>query len=250
MWWKQWAPGTVRSKQTGCQLSQVHAVRHTLLQLHHRYASLGMTRSSLPWRRWPGHNLAKEDHCWEARIGHPYWKQVHCVRSVPSCSLSCLCFAHRLFQTAKIGSLVGIQDSKDPEGSWVLYYLVQSEGTSFFSYFPRHESWIVPLHPFLTVLRFLYAMAYRPDRKDLSALCLCTDPSSQLRLPALSWRLSPWGYPLSPHVAGYPYVYDYPAPVSPTERITPPVRRSDMDDYRMRGPPHPPHYVSLWLLCW
>jgi protein mago nashi len=35
-------------------------------------------------------------------------------------------FAHRLFfQTAKIGSLVDIQDSEDPEGLRVFYYLVQ-----------------------------------------------------------------------------------------------------------------------------
>ena len=183
--------------KTEHQSLQVHVVRHTLVQLYHRYASLGMTCSPLPWRRQPGHKLAKDDHHWEARIGDPYWKWLHCVQSVPSCTLSCLCFTHRLFQMAKIDSLVGIQDSKDPEGSWVFYYLVQSEGTLSTLCFPKHESWIVPLYPFLTVL---YTMASRPDQKDSSTPCLCTNPSSQPRLLALLWRLSSLRLPtLPPH---------------------------------------------------
>ena len=40
--------------------------------------------------------------------------------------LARVCFTHRPFsQTAKIGSLVDIQDSEDPEGLRVFYYLVQ-----------------------------------------------------------------------------------------------------------------------------
>jgi protein mago nashi len=35
------------------------------------------------------------------------------------------CSSDNLFQTAKIGALVDIQDSEDPEGLRVFYYLVQ-----------------------------------------------------------------------------------------------------------------------------
>lgn len=35
------------------------------------------------------------------------------------------CLLTSIFQTAKIGSLVDIQDSEDPEGLRVFYYLVQ-----------------------------------------------------------------------------------------------------------------------------
>lgn len=40
-------------------------------------------------------------------------------------------------QTAKIGSLVDIQDSEDPEGLRVFYYLVQDLKASFFFPSPR-----------------------------------------------------------------------------------------------------------------
>ena len=40
-------------------------------------------------------------------------------------SLTVRIFLFCLYQTAKIGSLVDIQDSEDPEGLRVFYYLVQ-----------------------------------------------------------------------------------------------------------------------------
>ncbi|KAH9177041.1 hypothetical protein EDB89DRAFT_2112476 [Lactarius sanguifluus] len=55
----------------------------------------------------------------------------------------------------------------------------------------------------------------------------------------------PRGYPPPPRDARYPY--DYPPPRRPTspprdyrDYPPPPVRRGDMDDYRIRGPPPPP----------
>ena len=169
----------------------------------------------MPHSEWLAHLFPGEDDQdtnWPKTIIVGKQELLHCVRSVPSCSLSHLCFAHRLFQTAKIGSLVGIQDSEDPEGSWVFCYLVQSEGVLSALCFPKRESWIIPLYPFLTVL---HATASRPDQKDPSTLCLCTDPSSQPQLPALLWRLSSLRPPLCPRIAGYLYVYDYLPPVSP-----------------------------------
>ena len=44
---------------------------------------------------------------------------------------------HRFYKTAKIGSLVDIQDSEDPEGLRVFYYLVQDLKVSHLRYLYR-----------------------------------------------------------------------------------------------------------------
>ncbi|KAJ8521590.1 hypothetical protein ONZ45_g1769 [Pleurotus djamor] len=45
---------------------------------------------------------------------------------------------HIAFETAKIGSLVDIQDSEDPEGLRVFYYLVQDLKCLIFSLISLH----------------------------------------------------------------------------------------------------------------
>ena len=46
---------------------------------------------------------------------------------------------HIAFETAKIGSLVDIQDSEDPEGLHVFYYLVQDLKCLIFSLISLHS---------------------------------------------------------------------------------------------------------------
>ncbi len=69
--------------------------------------------------------MAQKEHRREARTGDSGWQRSYIFRS-----LSCLLFLPpqiltQTQQTAKIGSLVDIQDSEDPEGLRVFYYLVQ-----------------------------------------------------------------------------------------------------------------------------
>ncbi|CDS01299.1 hypothetical protein [Sporisorium scitamineum] len=45
---------------------------------------------------------------------------------------------HISFETAKIGSLVDVQDSEDPEGLRVMYYLVQDLKCLIFSLISLH----------------------------------------------------------------------------------------------------------------
>ena len=63
------------------------------------------------------------------------------------------CLTHRVFQTAKVGSLVDIQDSEDPEGLRVFYYLVQDLKVRAFYYTcPYHSSSYIVFHLFAHLL--------------------------------------------------------------------------------------------------
>ena len=52
---------------------------------------------------------------------------------------------HISFTTSKIGSLVDVQSSKDPEGLRIFYYLVQVSNTTF-------SSFINDIHQILVIL--------------------------------------------------------------------------------------------------
>ncbi|RLN54090.1 hypothetical protein BBJ28_00023500, partial [Nothophytophthora sp. Chile5] len=57
---------------------------------------------------------------------------------------------HISFTCAKIGSLLDVQDSKDPEGLRVLYYLVQDLKCLVFSLITLHFK-VGPLHSFTSI---------------------------------------------------------------------------------------------------
>jgi protein mago nashi len=69
---------------------------------------------------WPKKNIVGKQEL-EIRIGND-----HIAFEVCRVTISSACvLLNDFFQTAKIGSLVDIQDSEDPEGLRVFYYLVQ-----------------------------------------------------------------------------------------------------------------------------
>ena len=57
---------------------------------------------------------------------------------LPSTGLSLPALAHSALQTAKIGSLVDVTESADPEGLRVFYYLVQDLKALIFSLISLH----------------------------------------------------------------------------------------------------------------
>jgi hypothetical protein len=72
---------------------------------------------------WPKKNIVGKQEL-EIRIGNDHIA-FEVRRATTSFSCICILLTHSFFQTAKIGSLVDIQDSEDPEGLRVFYYLVQ-----------------------------------------------------------------------------------------------------------------------------
>jgi hypothetical protein len=74
-------------------------------------------------------SVAKEEHCWKARVGDPNRQRTHrirgeCYRSIWD-DMNHADHFGGIAQTAKIGSLADVTDSADPEGLRVFYYLVQ-----------------------------------------------------------------------------------------------------------------------------
>jgi protein mago nashi len=69
-------------------------------------------------------------------------------------------FAHRMrIQTAKIGSLVDVTESADPEGLRVFYYLVQDLKALVFSLISLHfkVSWLQHHKPLRSTNRLYFA---------------------------------------------------------------------------------------------
>jgi len=68
-----------------------------------------------------------------------------------------MCFAHRVrIQTAKIGSLVDVTESADPEGLRVFYYLVQDLKALVFSLISLHfkVSWPNITDPYAVLIAY------------------------------------------------------------------------------------------------
>lgn len=71
---------------------------------------------------WPKKNIVGKQEL-EIRLGNDHISfEVRSKNLIDDLTRSLTC---RLYQTAKIGSLVDVQDSEDPEGLRVFYYLVQ-----------------------------------------------------------------------------------------------------------------------------
>jgi hypothetical protein len=87
-----------------------------------------LTKSAFPAIQGRRHELAQEEHRRQAGARDSYRQRPHLVRGS---LFSLILFSPVLpvltcpRQTAKIGSLVDIQDSEDPEGLRVFYYLIQ-----------------------------------------------------------------------------------------------------------------------------
>lgn len=82
--------------------------------------------------KWPQKNKDGRQEL-EIRLGSD-----HIQFEVRSRSATVLHTAHDLSQTAKIGSLVDVTDSADPEGLRVFYYLVQDLKALVFSLISLH----------------------------------------------------------------------------------------------------------------
>lgn len=69
--------------------------------------------------------MAKEEHCRQARARDSYRSGSHFIRGALSRPLCVEMHRLELVQTAKVGSLIDVNASDDPEGLRVFYYLIQ-----------------------------------------------------------------------------------------------------------------------------
>lgn len=84
--------------------------------------------------------MATKEQRRQARAGDQIRQRAHFIRGEPHyVSAASIRFAHRVrIQTAKIGSLVDVTESADPEGLRVFYYLVQDLKALVFSLISLH----------------------------------------------------------------------------------------------------------------
>lgn len=81
--------------------------------------------------------MAGEEQGWQTGTGNPTGQRAHLFRSTPFV-LTMVRTWLILCQTAKIGSLVDVTESADPEGLRVFYYLVQDLKALVFSLISLH----------------------------------------------------------------------------------------------------------------
>ena len=84
--------------------------------------------------------MATKEQRRQARAGDQIRQRAHFIRGEQHyVSTASIRFAHRVcIQTAKIGSLVDVTESADPEGLRVFYYLVQDLKALVFSLISLH----------------------------------------------------------------------------------------------------------------
>ena len=93
--------------------------------------------------------MAAEEQGWSTRTGDPVGQRTHFFRG--TCALQPDIYSIWTFsltgsvQTAKIGSLVDVTESADPEGLRVFYYLVQDLKALIFSLISLHFKVQTPL---------------------------------------------------------------------------------------------------------
>ena len=81
--------------------------------------------------------MARKEQGWQTRAGDPVGERAYIFRGMPS-RMALLRKQLILYQTAKIGSLVDVTESADPEGLRVFYYLVQDLKALVFSLISLH----------------------------------------------------------------------------------------------------------------
>lgn len=84
--------------------------------------------------------MAAKEQRWQTRVGNPVGWGAHLLRGPFNLSVVYSSHTNTLMctQTAKIGSLVDVNESEDPEGLRVFYYLVQDLKALVFSLISLH----------------------------------------------------------------------------------------------------------------